>query len=312
MSYHPRPLRTNEDVEDFLSQALDFNYKKIRGIVQKIVAGELGVKEHNDKEQTLTNKSMRDKAYRDDISRWELRKMVIEELITMNRLMDDDKIRIGKGGALPTTQLKSEREAIIIIGLPAAGKSTIANKIADDYGAIIVDSDYAKRKLPEYKDYLHGDSIVHSESSAITYGFGVINPNDTKSLFERCIDLGHNIIVPRIGQIPGEIIGLTKNLTDNKGYKVHLILASLPKREATIRAIFRFKKSKRYVPLGLIFDWYANEPSHCYYYLRSKHQGLFCSLGVLSTLENPPFCTDLVGNSPVLKYIYKDVILQIP
>lgn len=315
MQNYSRPLDTNRVVEDFLKLSLRFDYTKelkLKGIIPSIVDGELGVSKFNTQNQTLFMKDMRDAAYRDDDVRWSLRKQIIKELYSKKRLAKDDKIELKKGGALPKTQLRSEKQAFVLIGLPGSGKSGIATDVADDYGALIIDSDFAKRKLPEFKSHLYGASIVHEESSRITFGFQNNNPNNLKSIYEIAIENGHNIIIPRIGQNPKSIIDLTNVLRDVKGYDVHLVLVSLPKREAAIRAIFRYADSKRYVPLGLIFDGYGNDPSHCYYYLRCKHDSLFKSFGVVLTLDRPAVYTDVKGNSPVLRYPKKEVILQLP
>lgn len=314
MQHYSRPLDSNKIVEDFLNITLQFDYSrdtKLKRIISKIVDGELGVSKFNVQSQTLSKKEMRDATYRDDNKRWDLRERIIRELFTKKRLDEDEKIALNKGGALPNAKVVSGKNAFILIGLPASGKSGIATKIAEDYGAVIIDSDFAKRKLPEFKDHLYGASIVHEESSQITFGFQN-NPRKIQSLYELCIEKGHNIIIPRIGQNPVSLIELASVLTQKNGYKVHLVLVSLPKREATIRAVYRFAKTGRYVPLGLIFDGYGNDPSHCYYYLRCKHDKLFRSFGVVSTSEDPRKHTDVKGASPVLKYKFKNVILQLP
>lgn len=313
---YSRPLNTNKVVEDFLNLSLQLDYKryvKLKRIIPQIVDGELGVSKFNTDSQTMLVKEMRDEKYREESDRWELRKKIINELWTKTRLTDDEKIALMKGGALPNCEVKLDKQAFIIIGLPASGKSSISNKIADDCGAIIIDSDYAKRKLPEFKNHLYGASIVHEESSQITFGFNKEdNHHNIKSLYELCIEKGNNIIIPKIGQNPESIITLAKALKENNGYTVHLILISLSKRDATIRAIFRYSETGRYVPLGLIFDNYGNDPSYCYYYLRCKFENLFKSMGVISTINKPPEYTDVKGTSPVLKYKYKEIILELP
>jgi hypothetical protein len=81
----------------------------------------------------------------------------------------DDHIKLGKGGAVPQNLMRS-KDACVLIGLPASGKSTIARRFATEYGAIILDSDFAKRKLPEFPNYPWGASIVHEESAKIIFG----------------------------------------------------------------------------------------------------------------------------------------------
>ena len=316
MNDSSRPLDNNEVVEDFLTHTLGLDYsadKKLKKIIAKIVDGEMGVKKFNLDGQTLSEKKMRIATWRDEGKRWELRERIVRELMTYQRIEDDEKIKMGSGGALPVSGVEAGKKAYIVIGLPASGKSGIAARIAEDNNAIIIDSDYAKRKLPEFDSHLYSASIVHAESSGIVHGFEAnINSVGFKSLYEQCIEKSYNIVIPRIGQSPEGIIQLAKALKTNKGYEMHLILVSLPKRDATIRAIYRYAATGRYVPLGLIYDVYGNDPSHCYYYLRCKFPLLFDSFGVLYTIDKPPVYTDFEGKSPVLVYKFKDVILNLP
>ncbi len=311
MQHYSRPLQTAQVVEHFFQRALNFNYASLKNIVSMIVDAELGVEMFNAQFQTLNSDVMRTAKYRAEEIRWDLRERIIDELFRSKKLADDDGIRLGKGGALPASKVRQGKEAFILIGLPAAGKSTIASRISKSHGAVVLDSDYAKRKLPEYNNHSYGASLVHEESSNITFGFGSKNPRKLKSLYELCVEKKYNIIIPRIGQTPQSIIDLANVLKNKNGYKVHLVLVSLSKRDATIRAAVRYHKSKRYVPLGLIFDGYGNDPSLCYYFLRSKRTDLFESFGAISTLKSTPECVDKVGKTPASMYRYNDLTLQL-
>ena len=49
--------------------------------------------------------------------------------------------------------LKRESKATIVVGLPAAGKSTtIANPLSEEQGAFILDRDEMKKLIPGYKE----------------------------------------------------------------------------------------------------------------------------------------------------------------
>jgi len=313
MQLYSRPLDNIIAVEYFLQNALQLPIKKdryLKKIIPSIVDGELGVTYFNEDKQTLSRLEMRDTSYRSADDRWKLREKIIEELFTTKRLLNDDKIKLGKGGALPQTGPKPEQKAFIIIGLPASGKSSLASIIAENYRAMMIDSDYAKRKLPEYSHHLYGASIVHEESNAIIFGFEK-GQKSIPALFERCLNNKYNVIIPKIGNNPKPILELAKWLKEKKNYEVHLVFAALSKRDSTIRAVYRFAKSKRYVPLGLIFDGYGNDPFVTYYYLRSKHNSLFTSFTAVSTAGKPAFLTDQSGHAPIFGYDIKNVILQL-
>lgn len=299
-----RLLSDNDLVRHFLNDVLNFDHSEYENIVERIVDGELGAVKSTKESQTISSTKNRSSKYLDDITRWQLRKQIIEELYNLKRLEKDDEIALANGGAMPNSNLKSDKQAFIIIGLPASGKSGVAAGIAEDFGAVILDSDFAKRKLPEYPNHLYGASVVHVESSQITFGFRD-NPNKVKSLYEKCLENDHNVVIPKIGDSYEDVIKLAKALIENNGYDVHLISVQLFKRDATIRAIKRYNSTKRYVPLGLIFDGYGNDPYLAYYYIRCKHSDLFKSIGCVSNdvpENHNPICIDSLGSSPILKY----------
>jgi hypothetical protein len=257
-----------------------------------IVDGELGINNIEISKQTLSSTNYRDRNYKTEESRWNLRKSIINELLENERPLDDDNISLGNGGAKPNCILKSKKQCFIVIGLPASGKSKFSNEIADKYGCMIIDSDYAKRKLPEFSSHLYGATLVHSESSEITFGF---NDSSQKlySLYEECIIRKHNFIMPKIGDNPTKILE-SATVLKKIGYKINLVLVNVDRIEATKRAIKRYEDSKRYVPLGLIFDGYGNNPLITYFYLRTFHSNIFESFTLIDNNEIP-FIGDSLG-----------------
>lgn len=132
----------------------------------------------------------------------------------------------------------------------------------------MLDSDLAKRKFPEYKASF-GASLVHEESSVVVFGQG--NPKFTNepSLMQFAVKNGANIIIPKIGSTVESIESLARVLHEEKDYTVHLVLVRLNREKATIRAIQRYAKTKRYVPIALIYDGYENEPTITFYDMMS-------------------------------------------
>lgn len=296
--HHPysRVFKDLDEVEAFMTNVLRLNANTYPDIVFKIAQAEKDLLSTEISKQTLTSTSYRDRNYKSPNERWKLRSQIIEELLTYSRLEKDDDIKLGIGGAIPVKGIQSEYKAFIIIGLPASGKSTIANKIADENGAIILDSDYAKRKLPEYSLYPAGASLVHDESSAIISKFTKENDN-LNSVYTQCLMAGHNMVIPKIGNDIKGIKEFAMVLTEAK-YETHLILVSLSREDATKRAIKRLDETGRYIPLGLIFDVYGNDPILTYYLLRTKYPTLFSSYGAISTLTKPPSCVDILNETP--------------
>ncbi|CAM3777896.1 zeta toxin family protein [Elizabethkingia occulta] len=272
MNVHPylRKLDNIDLIEHFLEKVINYEDSSNDSILRKIKSGEAELKNYIDSKSTFLSTENRDRKYKDNRDRWKLRKQIVTELLTIKRDDDDDNTCLGVGGTLPKCKLLTEKKAIIIIGLPASGKSTIANKIADHYGAIILDSDFAKRKIPEYVDNPAGASLVHDESDYLVFGASVSDkPDDFKCLFEECIEKGANIVIPKIGHDEKKINNLATVL-NKLDYEVHLVCVSLDRRLATQRAISRFIKTHRYVPLSLIFDGYGNDCILTFYRLKDK------------------------------------------
>lgn len=274
MSDFCRKLNTDIQAELFVDGILCIeNTKNKRKAINLIVEAERNIKDYP-LYPTLTHRDNRDFEYREEKDRKKLQNQIVRELFSIKRLPNDDEISLGKGGAAPMTETLYEKKAFFIIGPPASGKSTIAQKVADEFGCYILDSDFAKRKLPEYTNQIGAASLVHEESDVLIFG--------EKGLIDICTDKGANIVIPKIGHNIKSIEAFCTGLKKG-GYEMFLISVDLDRQKATQRAYERFLKTKRYVPLALIFDGYGNQPSLNYFKLKQKNNGLFSGFGQLST-----------------------------
>lgn len=296
-----RKLSNVSDVKDFLQNVLriyeeddNLNEEQVNKISQDIAIAEMTVA-GTLKKDTLAHQENRVK-YVDDISRKQYRKKVYKELINERRLDDDEKITEGYGGVIPQTELCKDKQAFYIIGLPASGKSEIAAKLSDQFGAIILDSDYAKRKFPEYHT-MFGASIVHEESSVVV--FGGHGYEDEPSVLQYAIKQGCNIVIPKVGDVDSKVDDFAAALKD-KEYKTHLILVRLDRRKATVRACKRYLKTKRYISLPLIFDIYSNDPTITFYDLQrtSKNFESFTMVSSDVDFGEPPELLQKSANTP--------------
>ena len=189
----------------------------------------------------------------------------------------DDDICLGVGGAKPKEPWQ-ESVAYIVSGAPASGKSSIADALAHENGAYILDSDYAKRKFPEYMSYNGGASLVHAESNEIIFG----SEDRSNSLLEYCIYSQCNIVIPLVGRTQKSVEKICARLIEAQ-YKIHLINVALDRYKCTQRAYRRFLASKRYVPLSYVFDEVGNEPELVYFRLKRAHEADYESFSQLST-----------------------------
>jgi hypothetical protein len=295
---YSRKLDNLDLIEHFLSVVLKYENSNDTSLLNKIKSSEAELKNYDETSFTLTSTTHRHRSFLTPTQRWALRNQIVKELIGLNRVMDDEHISLGIGGSIPNTDIKKDKQAYIVIGLPASGKSDIADKIADEFGAVILDSDYAKRKLPEFKDNPAGATLVHDESDALIFGYDKKDkPDDFKSLIEICNLNSFNVVIPKIGHDYNSINNLAKGLK-LFGYQTHLVLVSLDRRKATKRAVNRFIKTNRYVPLSLIFDGYGNDPILTFYRLKDNiliEKSFIDTFGKISTDVDK-------GQEPVVLY----------
>lgn len=305
---HPfsRRLDDNDLIEHFLLKVLNYRPADLDSEIKKIKEGEFQISHYPKADTTLFSTKHRARTYQAEEQRWLLRKLIVKELFELKRLDDDEKISLGNGGALPNNHLKNGNQAIVITGLPASGKSGIANGLAEKLGAIILDSDYAKRKIPEFNDGAGSASLVHNESDFIVFGSTEVEgPEDFEPLFQIAAREKLNLVIPKIGH---NLKGIKQlgDILKAFGYDTHLVCVSLDRKKATIRAIGRFIKTGRYVPLGLIFDGYANDPLNTYFFMKDGidiETNPFDSFALISTdvKENdPPRTLQATSNSPIL------------
>mgnify|MGYP001134968038 FL=1 len=136
----------------------------------------------------------------------------------------------------PATPVKQDKELIIIVGPPAAGKSTLANPIARQKGAMIVDADEAKKLIPGYDNGV-GANVVHEESSQLN-----------KLVFKAAINTDGNIVVPAVGGNPHKLIQHYIGPAKEKGYRVTLVDMMVDPEVALNRMYSRFISKDRLIP----------------------------------------------------------------
>ncbi len=274
MADFSRELNTDIQVEQFVDGILCIRDKKEkRKAINRIASAERNLKDYRFF-STFKYRDNRDFEYRDDNVRAELRERIVNELFELTRLGNDEEISLGKGGAAPNSIVRQEAKAFYVMGPPASGKSGVSSQIADLYGCYILDSDYAKRKLPEYKNQIGAAALVHEESDAIVFG--------ENGLMDHCMALRNNIVIPKIGWNMVSVLKMCNGLND-AGYKVYLISVDLDRQKATQRAYNRFITTSRYVPLSLVFDNYGNQSTLNYFKIKQKHSHVFEGFSQIST-----------------------------
>lgn len=174
-----------------------------------------------------------------------------------------------EGLPVPASPVKAERRATILLGPPAAGKSTIANPLARARSAMIVDADEAKKLIPEY-DRGIGAAAVHEESSALA-----------DRVLAQAVQGGQNVVLPKVGANPASIERLATLLAQS-GYRVDLVLVDVPEPVAAQRMIRRFLATGRIIPLDILQKG-VDGAKATYQLLKSKEQ-----IHAYSHIDNSP------------------------
>lgn len=151
---------------------------------------------------------------------------------------------------VPSAPVLYEGKAVILVGPPAAGKSTLANPIAVRLKAAIPDSDEFKKTLPEYQGGL-GAAAVHAESSSMA-----------KELVAASAQSKVNMVIPKVGEDAPSIEKLRKQLKD-EGYDVALINMDVSYENALIRMFKRFVSKGRLIGADYMKS-IGNRPTQTY------------------------------------------------
>lgn len=169
--------------------------------------------------------------------------------------LDAEQLAFKELGIDPQPVLRN-KELTIVLGPPAAGKSTIANELAVANRSAILDSDEIKKALPEYEGGI-GASAVHEESSELA-----------KILQSLMIEQGTNIVLPKVGHTASSIRKAI-SLYKDKGYKVRLVNMDVTPENAYQRMIGRFVSSGRIIPPAYL-DAVGANPSATFRTLRQE------------------------------------------
>jgi len=169
--------------------------------------------------------------------------------------IDAEQLAFKELGIDPQPVLRN-KELTIVLGPPAAGKSTIANELAIANRSAILDSDEIKKALPEYEGGI-GASAVHQESSDLA-----------KILQSLMIEQGTNIVLPKVGHTASSIRKAI-SLYKDKGYKVRLVNMDVTPENAYQRMIGRFVSSGRIIPPAYL-DMVGANPSVTFRTLRQE------------------------------------------
>ncbi len=171
-------------------------------------------------------------------------RLAIQTLLKNNGFADYDDMVYNR-------DVERDSKAFLVLGLPASGKSSvISDKLLKDYKAFLLDSDEAKKILPEY-DNGWGSDAVHKESKLVI-----------KELRKIILASKMNFVHPIVGSKLQKVENLISELY-GAGYDVTVHLVEVDAQTSLSRLLKRFISDNRFLNPRIIFD-YGNKPSEVY------------------------------------------------
>ena len=178
-----------------------------------------------------------------------------------------------EGAAKPVA--KGEKpKAILVTGPAAAGKSAVANPIARQYNAAIVDPDEAKKVLPGFADGM-GANAVHNQSKDMA-----------AQLTEELMRDRYNLVIPTVGSDSGKVLAKADQLRA-AGYDVQLLNMDVPADVAGQRMLLRSAGTGRHIPLD-VFNKDAQGAIDTFGVLKSNQNGLFDGISQVANGPDVP------------------------
>lgn len=225
---------------------------QMRSVIDRLTAGEDVSREEIDRIPEVAAVRALPKMNTADIQtpeRQKLRSEVLEQLYQRGSYSSETHDYTG--------EIAQERRADIVIGAPAAGKSSVlVDPLSEKHKSRVIDSDDAKKLLPGY-DEGKGAGNVHRESSMIR--------ND---LLVRAVENGDNLVWPTVGDKLDKLLRDIQNFRDN-GYSVYLHLNELSASKATGRALGRYLSTGRFVDPEVVLK-VGDKPTQNYNYIRQQ------------------------------------------
>ena len=154
-------------------------------------------------------------------------------------------------------ELKKEYQCVLILGLPASGKSTkMADPLSEKLGAFLLDSDVIKEMIPEFQES-HGAAAdaVHQESRDILQNaIDVFTTGDMQ---------GYNVVIPTVGNSMDSLMTRFILPFEEAGYNVKVAYVDVEPNVSLARAVARGLKTGRIISSYVIIE-FENKPEEVY------------------------------------------------
>ena len=156
---------------------------------------------------------------------------------------------------------KNEGKAVIVLGMPASGKSSNAVDPYVEQGYFNLDNDNIKKLFPEYNNGL-GAGNVHEASSYVS----------NKMVLPKITRNKTNVVIPVIGKTLTSLENYA-TILKNAGYNdIHLVNVDLPIEKTATRNFTRMLETSRNVDMDYVFDVVGDKPIKNYNVIKERIQ----------------------------------------
>ena len=145
--------------------------------------------------------------------------------------------------------LTSDYWMLLVLGLPASGKSThIVDPVSEAYGAFVLDPDVIKAELPEYKEsHGAGADAIHFEGMDIfAEAVRAFTEGDMK---------GTNVILPIVSSDLNDLMDSYIHPFEEAGYNVKVVFREAEPNAAAARVVMRELRGGQLINSAVAFSF---------------------------------------------------------
>ena len=145
--------------------------------------------------------------------------------------------------------LKSDYWMLLVLGLPASGKSThIVDPVSEAYGAFVLDPDVIKAELPEYKEsHGAGADAIHFEGMDIFA--------EAVRAFTEGNMKGTNAIIPIVSSDLNDLMDNYIHPFEEAGYNVKVVFREAEPNAAAARVVMRELRGGQLINSAVAFSF---------------------------------------------------------
>ena len=193
----------------------------------------------------------------DTPERDELREQLKDWFLTLGSARTDRIDENGRHHYVYDGPLKKEYRMLLVLGLPASGKSTmVTDPRSEEMGAFIMDVDVIKGAIPEYVES-HGAAAgsIHEE--------GMLIFADAVEEFLNSDLTGTNVILPIVGTSTEEMLNSWIRPFEKAGYNVKVVFRPAKPNEAAARVVMRELSGGQLIHSSVAFN-FGDGPDNVY------------------------------------------------